>query len=118
MTCQAIANGFQCEKDKSITFTSPYDSSNPLTTHNWTIDSIPVSTAVQFAQIYPVTGSHTIVHTGTNGCGAGCTETVALQIVDVIQPPTTPAPAATSSALPIIGSLFFLGLIGVVMTRK
>lgn len=118
MACQEVVNGFRCEKGKSITFTSPYDPGNPLVTHNWTIDGVQESIAAQFEKTYPNLGLHTLVHSGTNACAGGCTQTAQLDIIDVITPPSTTSAPQQSSAALIIAALIAAGLLGVIISKK
>jgi hypothetical protein len=118
MACQPTVNGFKCEKGQVITLTSPNDPSNPLTSHTWTIDGVQVSNQAQFTEVYPVAGSHTVTHAGTNACGSGCSQNTQLDIVDSITPPA-PAAAAPTSSLPLIaGALFVAGMFGLVLMSK
>ena len=119
MACQAVTNGFKCEKGKIITLTSPNDPSNPLTSHNWKIDGVQESTAAQFQKTYTVPGTHTVVHSGSNACAGTCSKSTQLDIVDVITPPATTA-AAPSGVSPLIavGVVVVLGFLGIVMFKK
>lgn len=118
MTCQAVANGFKCEKG-TITLTSPNDPSNPLITHNWTIDGTQESTLAQFQKTYAAPGSHTVVHSGANACAGTCSQSAQLEIVDVITPPPSGAEKAPgASPLIIVVAVVALGFLGIVMMKK
>ncbi len=119
MACQAVVNGYKCEKDKSITISSPYDFTNPLTSHVWTIDGVQESTAASFPKTYAAAGSHTVVHTGSNACAGTCLQSTNLEIVDVLPPPPAPAaPPGGASPLFVIAAVVVLGFLGIVMLKK
>lgn len=118
MTCQETQTGFNCEKGKEITISSPNDPTNPLTVHNWTVDGSQISTQPKFTQTFPNTGSHQIVHTGQNACGSSCSQATQLEVVDVVTPPT-PATAAPAGVSPlVIAAVVALGFLGIVMMKK
>jgi hypothetical protein len=120
MACQQIPGGFKCEKAVPVTFNSPFDPGNPLVTHTWLVDGSQVSTANQFQQTYPVTGLHTVEHRGINSCGANCTQTSQMEIVDVLQPPTPSGAAAAPAGAPvaIIAVVAVLAVVGIAVMRK
>jgi len=118
MTCQQTETGFKCEKSKVVTISSPTDPTNPLVTHNWTVDGSQASTLPQFVQTFPNAGAHTVVHTGQNDCGSSCSQVAQLEIVDVITPPT-PATAAPKGVSPlVVVAVIALGFLGIVMMKK
>jgi len=118
MTCQATATGYKCEKDKKITISSPLVPDNPLTEHIWTIDGVSESAAVSFQKTYAAPGFHTVVHSGKNACLGDCSQSVQLEIADVITPPTTTTAAPPSAAPMIIGAVIALAFLGIVMMKK
>jgi hypothetical protein len=120
MTCQQVATGFKCEKDKPITISSPDDANNPLTSHQWIIDGAVESTAPQFQKTYPNGGVHTVIHSGSNPCGGTCTQTATLEIVNTIIPTTPPeSTTASPSKVPIlIVSVLTLGLLGIMISKR
>jgi len=118
MACQAVVNGFRCEKGK-ITFISPNVPSNPLVTHNWTIDGVQESTAEQFEKIYAAPGSHTVVHSGSNACAGTCSQSAQLEITDVITPPPGAGAAGAAGVSPLVViAVVVLGFLGIVMLKK
>ncbi len=119
MTCQQVASGYKCDKNQLITFSSPYDVKNPLVTHTWTIDGVQESTASRFQKTYAAPGFHTVVHSGTNACAGTCSQSVQLEIVDVITPPPSGVTAAPVGVSPlVVAAVVVLGILGIVMMKK
>lgn len=118
MACQAVTNGFKCSKG-TITLTSPNDPTNPLVSHNWTIDGAQESTAVSFQKTYAVPGFHTVVHSGSNACAGTCSKSVQLEIMDDTTPPVTTSAVAPKGVSPLaIIAVVALGFLSIVMLRK
>jgi len=115
MACQAVTNGYRCEKNKEITISSPIDPSNPLVSHVWTIDGIEESTDAQFNKTYASPGTHTVVLTGSNACSSDCSKTVQLEIAE--PPPTGAAAPKGISPLAVV-AVVALGFLGIVMMKK
>ena len=119
MTCQPTISGYKCEKDKVITISSPLDPYNPLTEHIWTIDGVQESTTeASFQKTYAAPGFHTVVHSGKNACLGECSQSVQLEIADVIIPPTTTTAAPPSAAPMIIGAVIVIAFLGIIMMKK
>ena len=118
MACQSTISGYKCEKDKVITISSPLVPSNPLTEHIWTINGVSESTAASFQKTYAAPGFHTVVHSGKNACLGECSQSVQLEIADVIIPPTTTTAAPPSAAPMIIGAVIALAFLGIIMMKK
>lgn len=119
MACQAVTNGFKCEKG-TVTLSSTNDPNNPLTTHNWTIDGTQKSTAAQFTESFLSTGLHSVVHSGANACAGTCSKTATLEIVDVITPPPSPTTSTASKgpAIAAVVAVVVLGVLGIAMMGK
>lgn len=119
MACQAVTTGFKCSKG-TITLTSPNDPTNPLVSHNWTIDGTQESTAVSFQKTYAAPGFHTVVHSGANACAGTCSQSTQLEITDVITPPPPSGAAAAPAGVSplVVAAVVALGFLGIVMMKK
>lgn len=90
MVCVKEGSLTKCPKGL-ISFSSLDDPTNPLTAHVWKLDGQQVSTQKEFSLPFNIAAMHTVEHTGTNACGAGCTKTEQLQVIEGAPPPSSGA---------------------------